>query len=294
MTAFSNKGVFGRSWGGLNWSSWLPVDDAKAFTEYDQPGLYRVRANQTLPLLYIGESRNLKGRIAAIRYEKNHAAVGLIQFLDALANPNVEVSLSASVHDRSRHSIGVDSDRQRESIERYLMWRHRIETGSSVMCAHGRGAESRHRLLMTHPRIKELPRISTPGIQPSSCALPATGKPDDPYWMGLEWGPFFQFTDALKRYSSRLHKYRHYGLYKILDVEFERVLYIGYASYVWGQAQANFREWGYQPKDAVVSVHPLLPGIPRAPFLRYFCLERRDDLIGGHHHQYGQPPKFQF
>lgn len=293
VSSASNGTIFHQEWGGLSWSPWLDLADSHAFTDFNQPGLYRVRVEQSAPLLYIGESRNLKGRIATLRNGGCHAALALIQFLETFGTHSFEVSVALSIHDRTKHPVCLTSSRHRESVERYLMWRHRVQTGSSALCAHGRCADSRHRLLTSHSE-RDTPDVSTPGIQPSSCALPAVGHPADQYWMGLQWSPLFQFPDVRKRYSSRLSRYFHYGLYKVLDLDCTCVLYIGYASDVWGQAQKKFRKWGFQPRDAVVSVHPLLSGIPRTPFLRYRCFERRDDLLGGHHHQFGRPPKFQF
>jgi hypothetical protein len=297
----NHAGVCTGSWAGLDWSSWTPVSERDQRLCTKEAGVYRIRLTGDTTLTYIGQSSCLSQRVRQIRYSLreqspsvNHA-VGRFARAMRLYRPGLtfEVSFATETTRESRHRGRYLQDKkQRLSVETYLMWRHRTETGISASCNHGRTGQSRHQHSQYPEPDNESPRVSTPGIQNSHPALPATGSPADLWWMGVDWEPFFSLHDRRERKDR--HRYGS-ALYKIMTGDLETTLAVGYATQTWNVLRPLMdRLLEERSIRSVASVYQLHPGCCRIwRIVKYRCFEMRDDLLGGYHHLYGHAPVYQ-
>lgn len=297
-----DNNVCSRSWGELVWSPWTAVSGRGGKLDVENEGVYRVRITGDTTLVYIGQSRNLPRRIGQLRRSMraqdptSKHPVGRFARAIQWCAPELtfEVSAATQATKGSRHlTRHLRDKRQRLSVEKYLMWRHRIETGISASCNHARTGQARYQHSLYPEGDDESPQVSTPGIQNSHHALPATRCPADLWWMGIEWEPFFSIHDPFD--SRRRYVYRS-SLYKVMAEDLETMLAVGYAENTWDVIRP-FMDGLLKQRSihSVASVHQLHPGWCKIwRIVKYRCLEMRDDLLGGYHHHYGAPPVFQF
>lgn len=174
--------------------------------------------------------------------------------------------------------------RMREVIECYLLWRYRLEYGSSTLCNFGRFHPNYQKSKGRSSKFRggRLPEGTTnPAGGPSLPPLCPLGSPCSADWMTLNWNEF----RALRR---PLDIPRQPGLYRITNTENDDVLYIGQSANLRTRlsehAQKNWGETGAAYSYATCSLD-ILP---------HQLKEWENDLIAGYYAKEKRAPLYQF
>jgi hypothetical protein len=223
MTPLTAPNFLAARWCDRDWSPFSSFRAASDPTITSCPGLYRVRVVGRSQLAYVGQTgRSLRERVAMLTRgvlaaempfnDPHTAAPKLWSFRDA---EQLEYEVSVTACDLPKND--------RMGLECYLVWRYRLEVGSSPLCNFGRlhpryitsanrSTKRRGRRL----RDDEPNNDSGPSVPP----LALCGAFDTADWMGLAWSVWAPLTRAgLKAPSCP-------GVYRIRS-DGEPLLYIG-------------------------------------------------------------------
>lgn len=271
-------------WCGLAWSAFVPFNSWEGRLLPTGAGVYRVRVAGADRLAYVGQTgRNLRDRLAGLRSntraaempfnDPHTAAPRLWSYRDA---DGLEYEASAA-------EVGL-SKNDRMALECYLLWRYRVEAGTSTLCNFGR----------MHPRYAA-PRNRSTGVRgrllgpgdpdggggPSVPAQPHVGPPGAAGWMGMSWSP------ALPLATASLAGVRVVPGVYTLTRESGEVVYIGESTNLVGRLRSHSRyPWGMAVR---YSVSELPPGYTPTQLL-----EVENDLIAGYYAEHQKAPACQF
>ena len=277
-----------KDWCNLNWSQWVMFRDSLLLRNLitSQYGFYRVKPAQQNVLAYIGQTNNLRRRILAelipntlasiIPYNDPHtAAQSLWTWRDA-EGMDFQISFVTT-------SLEI---KEREAKECSLLWQYRIEKGESTICNHGRFHPSYTRSTdrSTGIRGARLPEGQVnPAGGKSFPPLISKGSFNDNDWFGLFWTPS---QLLVKEELSKIPNSP--GLYKIIDLEKQEILYIGQSYYLRNRITShNRKNWGTEKVYFSYNVQP-------TEVLPHQLKELENDLIGGLYWQNSIIPKYQF
>lgn len=269
------------TWCDFTWSSWLPLNSPRL---PNGSGIYRIKAIQGNEIFYIGlSSRNLRSRIGDLYH---NAMFDTVEFDDPY--------VSAPSLWPWRHEMGIDFEcstllfppsERLKALSHYLLWRYRLEKGSSTLINHGRS----HPLYGKFPNRGNrygyrLPKSqSKPASDPSFPPLPLIGTSLDRTWMGLIWNEFnpLYLINKSDLVSSPV-------CYKIFDRDSDQLIFVGVSRNLRDSFLSEVRkDWGCPNPIFAFSAlsHDILP---------HQLLEVKNDLIGGHYAQKNSAPLFQF
>lgn len=262
-------------WSVLQWSPWVSLLSPLGSIP-SQPGLYRVKASDSVELMYIGQTGlSLRSRIQQLRAGLMWAEM---PFNDPhTATPNlwcyrVESNLSYEVS--AAPFLGSKPDRM--ATECFLLWQYRLARGESSLCNfghfHSSFSKSGNRKTGKRGlRIEGEPisRVSFPALQPIGSCL-------DIDWLGLEWTGWRDLSVEGLRTPAVA------GLYRLRCQD--ELVYIGETD----SLASRLRTHSKSISDVEFSFH-LLPGSS--------SVNRREwesDAIGAYFSVHGRAPKRQF
>ena len=264
----------------LQWSPWVSFDTASFSALPADPGVYRVRVVGHQALAYIGQTgRDLRARLRDLR---RNTLSELMPFNDPhTAGPSLWAWRDAEGYQFECSAAPVDLDtRNRLGLEAWLLWRHRLEHGSTL-CNFGRFHPhySKSRDRKTQRRGARLGHGAVnPAGGPTSTPLRLLGQPVSADWMGLAWSPWTPLHEAAGPGPS---------LYRITG-DGDGLLYIGESDDAGKRLKAHrVRDWG--TASPLVSVWSAPQGTRK-----HQLHELENDLIGAHVHVAGVPPSCQF
>ncbi len=263
------------TWYGFAWTAWLPLNSPE---HPSGPGMYRIRAVQGNEIFYIGSTqRNLKERIGDLHYNIMKDATQMPFGASHCAAPSLWAWRDATGVDFECSATPVTSDEKLDILVHYLLWRYRLERGSSTLANHGRFhphyTKSKER--KTGVRGYRLPEgQSNRAGDPSFPPLPLTATPPERAWMGLTWSECYPLrSDSLQHISTSP------GTYKILDPGNNQLLATGTSMNLRSRFQAQSRE-NWKCPDPVFSFASLHPDI-----LPHQLTEVENDLKAGYYAQ---------
>jgi len=277
------------SWCDLTWSDWVPFgefSERKAVLPLE-PGVYRVRPVDRDCLMYIGQTgRTLRQRLSEL--SKYWKTPKLMPYNDPhTAAPSLWAWRDATGLDFECSGAPLPTPvdaHVREAVECYLLWRYRLEYGSSPLCNFGRFhpdyRKSRDR--SSGQRGGQLPEgVINPAGGPSLPPLRPVGSPCSTDWMTLHWSE-----------SRPLHRSpdvpRQPGLYRILSTEDEDVIYIGQSVDIRARLSTHaHKKWG--KSEVEYSYVACSPDI-----LPHQLKELENDLIAGYYAKERRVPVYQF
>ena len=277
------------SWCGFTWSEWVPFNEFSGRREAlpAKPGVYRVRPADGDYLMYIGQTgRTLRQRLSEL--SKYRKAPELMPYNDPhTAAPSLWAWRDATGLDFecSGAPLPTTTDAPtREVIECYLLWQYRLEYGSSTLCNFGRFHPNyqKSRGRSSGQRGGRLPDGTVnPAGGPSLPPLQPAGSPCSANWMSLSWSEFH----ALRR---PLDIPRRPGLYRIMSVEDDDVIYIGESADLRARLSTHAqKEWGV---TGVAYSYVACPG----DILPHQLKEWENDLIAGYYVKEKRAPAHQF
>ncbi|EFH84752.1 hypothetical protein [Ktedonobacter racemifer] len=276
-----HKSFMSVDWEGIAWTSWLPLSSPALPTGR---GIYRVRAIERDELFYIGSTgSDLRGRIGDL-YRNLVKDRTQMPFNDPhTAAPSLWAWQNA---DGLHFECSAATDSTHPDLDilvHYLLWRYRVETGTSTLANHGRfhplytksGGRKAGR------RGERLPEGQT-NLHggPSYPPLLLTATPVEQTWMWLNWSELYSF-------HSRNEVPTSYGIYKIVDSDSGELLFIGSAKNLRSAFQTQARKNWQCPGPAFA--YSLLPDT----LLPHHIHEIGNDLLGGYFAYAKVAPKFQ-
>ena len=275
----SNSKYVRPAWAELSWSEWLPLDaPLKTYQEYisKEPGFYRVRVKDA-ELAYIGQTgRNLRERVRSLAinalkssdnppWNDPHTVAPILWAYIQENNFQFEVSAAVAVLPTS----------ERQCFEDSLLYLHRVETGESTLCNHGRLHP-----WWTRPTNKKKMRPTTRRESPVSfeSLKPATGNEDylSDGWLDLHWTSFKPLTSEFPDTP---------GVYRIKKEA--EVCYLGETISLSDRLRTHSTTEHFLGLD--VSFSSMSHTTPK-----HQLLEREFDLIGAYYLKTGHPPEYQY
>jgi len=174
--------------------------------------------------------------------------------------------------------------REREGMEAYLLWQHRLERGESTLCNFGRFHED---YVKSSGRSKgfrggRLPLgKKNPAAGPSHTPLKPHGTVIDADWMGLAW------SEPVRLVSSDIRVFGSGpGVYRIMNSEYSDLLYIGQTKIARNRLASHAsKDWG---GEACVSTCLLNENV-----LPHQLKEIENDLIAAYFSERGRMPEYQ-
>lgn len=303
------NGIYGRGWGGEQWSEWYNLYEL--WTEYNAEwgrldeipsgaGIYRVRhcSDEDGELTYIGQSSDLHRRVVTslgasvfsdepdeklspeMPYRAPHAASPCIWAICHDGEPELEVSIT--------HSDRLEDKQLRETIEDALIALYRKEIGESPTAQFSRMIpgykQSTYKSRDNPTRGGVLgPDETEPKCESGVGPVPweNTEQLTSETWMGLEWSEPYRLRDR-KEISAPEE-----GIYRIwYEGHAPPLAYIGESSNVSGRLYSHENNFG---GDAFFSY------IQRSDLdAQHKRREIETDLIGAHYLECGGPPLAQF
>lgn len=273
-----------RDWCNLNWSGWVAFDGVELKRLDEGAGVYRIRVADRAVLAYIGQTgRDLRQCLGDLRRnvlappmpfsDPHPAAPSLWAWRDA-EGYRYECSVVLSKVPR----------RRRLAMECWLLWRYRLETGSSTLCNHGHFypgyVKSKNRSTKFRGGRCDDEVVALSDRVAGSKPLHLSGQPADADWMGIVWSV---------RYSLATVPAGAYpALYRIFDAKTERLLYVG-ETQNFGQRMKRHSQRNWSGRAPVVCYHR----IPD-PVTKVHLHELGNDLIGGYYETTGDAPELQF
>ncbi len=279
VTAWS---TVSEDWCALVWSSWIALSERDFSRLPAGPGVYRVRVTGSRSLAYIGETGDsVRRRLQSLRAnvgrsempfnDPHTAAPGLWAWAHAVGHTYECSGAPAAL-----------STGDRRGLECLLLWKHRLATGSSTLCNHGRihghYLKSRNRSSGFRGSL----RSETGGLLiQSRChpALAAIGAPTELDWMGLAWSPWARLDSSLDNAAA---------VYRIRSTSTDEVIYIGQTLKLNQRRTAHARTFA-DAGPFLISHSLLAPDFSPAEML-----EIENDLIGAFYESMGRSPRRQF
>jgi hypothetical protein len=282
-------------WCGLQWTPWVMFERETILQGAPKlPGVYRIRreGDETPRLTYIGQTgRALRERLLALAAGAN---AGICPFNDPhTAAPHLWL-LRHHEHARLAFSCApVHDDVQTLcGTEDMLLWRHRVETGSSTEANYGRFYPGYARptnrwvvrkraggddLRIPGRIAKPLPngtslenfKLITPALQGDAGLLQA------PWWRRT------RLTDGASLPNGA-------GIYCIYERDADEPVYIGETSGLLARS-ATYAARSWSLSEPWLAVMPLPDGTPK-----YVLHELESDLLGWHFWRTGRAPVFQY
>lgn len=273
---------FERDWCGLKWSPWirLRANTSERSVISRAQGVYRVRAEGHEPIIYIGQTNDMKRRTASLA---NHSHKEKMPWDDPhTAAPNL---WAWRQEERWEYEVSVATSNlsrpDRMALECYLLWKYRVERGESTLCNHGRfhplyTKSSNRKKGITGRKLPENKTHDKWGK--SYPPLPAWKNYNASDWMKLDWSK----PKALSQ--SRMDTDKT-GIYKILALTKDELQYIGETTNLGKRFNSHKRRF---PETRFSYVE-----LPRetSDFQR---LEIENDLIGHHYENELKSPVYQF
>ncbi len=280
-------------WCGLSWTFWYPFSHSQALKNIPiEPGVYRVRAVGAEELFYIGETgRNLRERLRGLRsnvlqeampFNDPHTAAPSLWAWRHAENLDFECSVAPITLAVKKE----EARKRREGLEFYLLWRYRLEYGSSTRCNHGRfhprytKSTDRQRGIRGKRLPDDVPDNKAGGL--SLPPLQMIGAPIENDWMGLTWNTPQRLIPANIQNMPKAG-----GVYKIFDLETKELLYVGESQNLKSRLTTHARKI-WQHSDPLFSFVELPHGT-----LAYQRHEIENDLLGGFYAYSQTMPKFQ-
>lgn len=272
-----------QNWCGLDWTAWVPFIGGDFATMPAGPGVYRVRVLSQSTLTYLGQTgRSLRERLRALR---RHTLAGEMPFNDPhTAAPSLWAWAHAEgyTYECSAAATSIEL-RERLALECWLLWKHRLATGSSVLCNHGqfhpRYTKSRNR--STGHRgglIEQGADLAVPCV--SQRPLLASGEPTGLDWMGLPWTPWRPLGAPLGIDGV--------ALYRLRVAACPDLLYIGETLNVVARMMAHAKTY-----RELKSVEVSCLGLP-VDSSKWSLHELENDLLGCYFDIVEKPPAHQF
>lgn len=277
-------GVTGSAWCGLEWSSWVPFDGGDFRTITNGPGVYRVRITGESALAYIGQTgRSVRERLQALR---SNTASELMPFDDPhTAAPSLWAWRDAKGFAYECSGAHASQDiRERQALECWLLWKHRVAEGRSTLCNHGQFhpdyVKSRARKSgQRGGRRAEVVEFTQHGpLSPTPLQQYAAATCPD--WMGLQWS---QWTPL-----SALFGISTVALYRIRALNGVDLLYIGESLSLANRMRAHaIALKGLEPLEASYVTLP-------QDISKCGMHELENDLLGGYYESMRTAPTLQF
>lgn len=273
------------NWCGVTWTDWIPFESPDINTLPTGPGVYRIKACGIDELFYIGQTgRNLQERLLDLisntmddpnqmPYNDPHtAAPSLWAWRDA-EGYHYECSVAPVPQ--------TITTEKREAFECSLLWRYRLQFGSSTRCNHGRFHA--HYIKSKNRRNKfrggKLPENSSnPAWEPSYPALPYHGHPKDNDWMRLKWSEQAPLTPLTSFNVSPAP-----GICKLLNQQGNLVL-VDFDQNI-SDLLSHLSRIGWKTAPLTFSTTTFPENIPA-----YQLREIKNDLIAGYYKLSRQPP----
>lgn len=277
----------GRSWGNIQWSSWVTLDADVLQSAPSEPGLYRVRHTSREGLSYIGESSDTNRRTRALArrthneempYRDPHTAAPCLWALQDKYGPGLEISYATPT--------SASDDQRRKAIEAALIASYRLEFGKSPPANFGRiidGYEqsSYRRGGKRGGRINEVRTERNANLSYSPKSWNSWEQVLDRNWMGRTWSSTYQLSDRLDANPPDV------GLYRLWDSgRVPPLTYIGESSNI--SRRLYTHEDTYGPE--VLFSYTARPDLDDQNKRE----EAEIDLIGGHYISTGYSPLAQF
>ena len=280
---------FSGDWCNLEWSTWVPFSTTSRTLEVipDSPGLYRIRASGQNFLMDIGwTEESLRQCFAGIRQNATKlvmpwndpwpVAAALWAWRDAKHYTYEFSSVPSGEVTAELKATGC-----------YLAYRYRQEHHESPLCSFGRFHRKYRRPSDQKDGIAggklgpEEPLNAAGG--PSASALPVTGRPGDPGWMGLAWNS----RRSLKTYTTGFVPPCQ-GYYLIFDSLTSGILAIGQSENC-AQTLFTISRDPWEGRELAYSFFSEPKPLPE-----HNLRERENDLIGNFIEYYREAPVYQF
>ncbi|MEZ9318131.1 GIY-YIG nuclease family protein [Vibrio lentus] len=273
----------------LKWSDWLPLEgDKEVYRQVPNKhsGIYRIRDAISKRTIYIGQTgRCLRERLRVLR---KGVYASEMPFNDPhTAAPNLWVWLKEAdfVYEFSYLGIELNTP-QLQGLEDYVLWSHRTKYGCSALCNYGRfhpsWIKSSNR---DKGRIgkKASSAVLTPEDIYNSPVLTSLERSNSIHWMRLNWA-----EPRLLSKSEITRNLKMPGIYRLMSVESNEVLYIGEAKDLSVRLKAHARN----PRFAKPINFSCIGGTEFSdPCSR---LEMETDLIGAFFEEQNRVPCYQY
>lgn len=279
------KDFLTRTWLGLQWSSWIPLDaDSPAYQKHipTKAGIYRVRIAGQEKLAYIGQTgRDLRERLRDLSRntyrpketppwnDPHTGAPGLWAW-----RIEADYTYEASV------TLLHLSKEERECFEDMLLFRYRQEEGESTLCNHGRFHPCwiRPSNRKNGRAMQRLPQGQhNPAGGPSLPPVQIHETPNAGRWLGLAWSPNQHLSKGTKFPSEA-------GIY--------RLFYQGEVAYL-GQSSSLQKRLS-QHAQRFDGLGILVSYVEMPQCFTHHLFERETDVIGAFYAQKQHPPLFQY
>lgn len=275
-------------WGELSWSEWISLDaESDVYKKIpNKGGIYRIRALEVEPLIYIGQTgRNLRERLRALR--KGVISVDMPFNDPHTAAPNLWVWNKEMGYRYECSVAQIElSTQNRQALEDMFLWRHRVEAKTSTLCNYGRFHPAWMKSLDRAKNVRgaRLPEgEENPAGGHCSSHLLLKGSETDPDWMGLEWSPVMPLdANSIKVVPSVG------GVYRIINHEENTVIYIGESKNLASRLFTHSRSsWS-------ISNPCFSFALPEGMDVAHRRHEIEADLIGAYYYQHGYAPIHQY
>ncbi|ACL55942.1 conserved hypothetical protein [Methylobacterium nodulans ORS 2060] len=285
-------GLLNERWCGLAWTPWAALERSPIrSTAPALPGVYRVRyqGGDPLRLVYVGQTgRSLRERLLSLAggvnatvcpFNDPHTAAPHLWLLRTMDGARFECSCAV-----------VEGDVQvRRGTEDMLLWRHRVETGTSVEANYGRFYPGYER-----PTNRWIVRRGSSGVRtPGRRAVPVPGSAtngfsvDHPALQGTA-GPLESAWWERRRLTKAISLPTGPAVYCIYARTAEEPLYIGETSALAARAAAHAAALWPTPEPWLAYL--FLPENTPKHVLR----ELESDLLGWHFWRTGRAPAAQY
>lgn len=269
------------NWCNLNWSQWT-VFEKRTSTVPATSGLYRVKPINQNSLIYIGQTKNLKRRIASLISESEksempfrdpHNGAPCLWVWQKEKGFNYEFS----------YTEFENSEIIKRTVEHHLFWKYRLEYGESLLCSFGRfhkcyKISSQRSKKMHGYKLKN--EINQAGLK-SHKPLCVNGNFLDNNWMELKWTePKILDMVSVKMLEDEPSVYKIFTRQELLYIGETRKLksrLTNHAKKSWSNSEVYF---SCSLQDNNILPHQLK--------------EIENDLIAGYYEQTKRPPSLQF
>ena len=278
----------------FNWSVWIPLQGSQLKDKSPKSeGVYRIRDAKTEVVIYVGESKNLRGRFSNLQ----ETFKAEIPFSDPhTAAPALWAYLQENATELEISFLEVPGDRpKRMSVESTYIAILRQQHGESPLANFGqmphgwvKSSGNSKYLVDAGKRFKGFQDATAVRTASLPSILDLVRSPKDSGWCGLGWSTWETFPNGLPPKDFN-------GLYRITRPEIPSLSYIGQGKIsdrlrahgmkhtFAGHAQANDFAPGFQISWVRAEVsHPRQ------------LLELEDDLIASHVISFGHCPSAQF
>jgi hypothetical protein len=278
----------------FSWSHWIDLDGAQINSQTPKDaGVYRVRDRNLDTILYVGETKNLRGRFSQLQktfseeipYADPHTATPALWAY--LQENNTSLDISFIVIQGSRA--------ERMAIESTYIALLRHEVGDSPMANFGqmpngwiKSSGNSSKLVMLGKRFKGYRDHNAIRTRSIPSILDVSNSSLDCSWGNLQWSNWEEFPTALPLKSV-------IGLYRIRRPEAQMLSYVGQGK-IHARLKAHSSKYGIEGHAQSREFAPgfLTSWVSVQVTHSRQLLELEADLIASHYIAFNVSPKAQF